>query len=374
MTFGDSEVVRLIGFLIRILCLSAIAYPVMAEGTDYFPAPAEAIPPAGLIAPLQHSNPQIDVPAPALASPAAEELMSPAPAVAPFVGDACAPNYWIVSSRCRVQHVRQACRGPWGLDVYQRTPDGQLTQSQLPALSSQLVPGIPVCIFVHGSFVEWDSQCREAHSLYLRLRSASSAPLQMIFFTWPSDGPYTYVFPLDVAIRERQADFNGFHLAYLLSQIPESCPVSLIGHSHGARVVLSTLHMAGGGTVEGYTSPCAMGTTRRFRVVLAAAAMDHDELNPGKDFGCALNRVECLLNLRNCKDLPLALQPFSRPFARRALARSGITPHDVSNLGYNAAKIRQCDVAHLVGHAHLWPEYYKQPGIVAAMVPYVYFY
>jgi esterase/lipase superfamily enzyme len=245
--------------------------------------------------------------------------------------------------------------------------------SNLAALSSQLVPGVPVCIFVHGSFVQWESQCREAHSLYVRMRSASSAPLQMIFFTWPSDGPYTYLFPIDAAVRARQADFNGFHLAYLLSQIPESCPVSLIGHSHGTRVVLATMHMAGGGTVEGFGFPYAMGA-RRYRVILAAAAMDHNWLNPGQPFGCALNRVECLLNLRNRHDVPLAFQPLSRPFAHRALARAGFTSHDTSRLGYNAAKIRECDVTHLIGHAHLWPEYYKQGGIIAAMLPYVYFF
>jgi esterase/lipase superfamily enzyme len=197
---------------------------------------------------------------------------------------------------------------------------------------------------------------------------------QMIFFTWPSDGPYTGVFPIDLAVRGRQADFNSFHLGYLLSQIPASCPVCLIGHSHGTRVILATMQLAAGGTVEGFGFPYSMGNGRRYRLILAAGAIDHNWLNPGQPYDRALYPIECLLNFRNRKDLPLTFFPLTRPFARRAIARSGITNHDLQHLGYNAAKIHEADVTQMVGHSHYWPEYYRHPAVLRAMLPYMLFY
>ena len=374
-----STPVRLFLFVLKVLLLSVVAAPVVAQEPPILPTPV------GQLAPIEAFDEFDDIdsiaPAPEIATvdppilPQPESLDSSGQSsTAPFVGDATAPNYWIVSSRCSVQHVRERCIGPWGLDVYHRTPDGQLSRSSLQALQQQLVPGIPVCIFSHGSFVEWESQCREAHSLYVRLRACSNAPLQMIFFTWPSDGPYTYVLPVDVVVRGKQADFNGFHMSYLISHVPESCPVALIGHSHGARVVLSSMQLAAGGSIDGHVYPYSMGTNRRYRVVLAAGALDHDWLNPGQRYDRALLRVECLLNLQNRHDLPLSVYPIHRPFARRAIARSGFTQRDVMKLGPSAAKIREYDVTDVIGHRHLWPYYYQQPSVVGAIVPYVYFY
>ncbi len=293
--------------------------------------------------------------------------------LSPIPGPAPNNSYWIVSSRGSVQTIYEASRGPWTLDVYQRFSDGQMIPSNLGTLRSQLDPNLPVCIFAHGSFVKWESQCKESHEFYRRLAACHPGPLQVIFFTWPSDGSRTHLFTIDVAVRGRRADFNGFHLGNLLTQIPETCPVTLIGHSHGGRLILSTMHMAGGGTIEGHYFPFSMGQNRRFRVILAAGALDHNWLNPGEVYQCALNRVECLLNLQNRGDRALAFYPLSRPFAHRAIARSGITQRDYSLLGYNAAKVRDVDVTDVVGPSHFWPQYYSQPAVIGTILPYLYY-
>lgn len=308
-----------------------------------------------------------ELPPPPVESNSALEPRSVAP-----VGDACSPNYWIVSSRQSVQSIDEC--GPWGLSVVHRTPDGQCHRESLEALSAQLVPGIPVCIFAHGSFVSWEGQAREAEQAYSAIRRAvPDQPVQMIFFTWPSDGPYTRVFPVDVAINGNRAEFNGFHLAWLMSCVPDGSPISLVCHSHGSRVVLAAMHLVAGGAIQGHCFTGRVGT-HRYRIVLAAAALDHHWLNPGQRYDRALNPVEALLHVRNQKDAALGLYPLHRPFARRALARSGFTKHDLEHLGWNAAKIRECDVSHLVKRRHLWPYYYTQPGIIASMAPYIYFF
>lgn len=368
MTSDVHQAHRLIRPLWRALCFSLIAsfFPFAALGDDLLPLLAPESPAAG------DSTSHFPPPAPldpSQGEPAAAGPWEMAPAEPPVT----APLYWIASSRCSVQNIHERCRGPWGLQVFQRACDGRMHESGIGSLASQLQPGLPVCIVVHGSFVKWEDELKEAHSLSRRLQTASPCPLQIIYFTWPSDGPYTYCMPLDVVVRGRQADFNGFHLAYLISQIPESCPVSMIGHSHGARVVLSAMHLAGGGAIENHRFPYSMGSGRRYRVVLAAGAMDHQWLNPGEQFGCALNPIECLLNLQNQKDLALALYPLHRPCAGRAIARAGITRRDAQRIGYNAVKVRNLDVSDQIGHAHFWPQYYNQPAVIAAMLPYLHF-
>ncbi len=51
-----------------------------------------------------------------------------------------------------------------------------------------------------------------------------ASSLQVIFFTWPSDGLITGLFPTDVAIRGRQAEFNGLHAARVITCLPPSLP------------------------------------------------------------------------------------------------------------------------------------------------------
>jgi hypothetical protein len=108
-------------------------------------------------------------------------------------------------------------------------------------------------------------------------------------------------------------------------------------------------------------------------VVLAAAAIEHDWLNPGDRFGCALHRAECLLNLRNKCDLALSIYPLRRPFSSRALARTGFTRKDQRELGERLVQVSEVDVTPLIGGAHGWPNYCSQPSIANVVAPYVFF-
>lgn len=282
------------------------------------------------------------------------------------------PCYWSVSSRQSSQHPRDWDGCP--LDVTQRNPDGSWTQSNIPHLVSQLQPGVPVLICVHGSFVSVADNCKESAEAYNAIRaSAPGCPLNVIFYTWPSDGPYTFMLPVDIAVRGCRSDFNGFHLAWLLSNIPDQHPICLWAHSHGNRAVMSCVQLLAGGEVDDYCFTGYRSPGKRIRIVMAAAAIDHNWLNPGEKYDRVPARVEGILNLQNRKDLPLAFYPLSRPFAHRAIARSGVTPRDRSKLGVHAAKMADCDVTGLIGHGHYWPEYYSRPPIMQTAVPYVFY-
>ncbi len=281
-------------------------------------------------------------------------------------------DYWIVSSRRTVQH--RLHRGQIELDYFAADSQGNLTPADAFTLNASLIPGVPVCVFVHGSFVEWRSTTEENVATNRWIRGAApDQPLQIIFYSWPSDGPYLFgePSPMDVAIRGVQAEFNGLHLGHLLSVVPEECPVCLVGHSHGARAVSAAMHLIGGGAVQGYALNGV--PPHRYRVVYAAAAIDHYWLNPGQHYGNALCTPEAVLNLRNCADLPLRFYCLHRPFSGASLATAGFTYWDRYQMGPNGAKVAEADVTDLVGNGHVWPFYIDRPEIAAMIAPYAFF-
>jgi len=351
--------------------LSLIAAPRRVTGQDSPAYTRTYLSPAPT---SEYAAPAVSVPVETVYEESAPPAYTPPTSqISGEIGTAQAPNYWIVSSRCDVQHRRHLHLNDGELDVYQRTPDGQLLQGNMGSLQACLIPGVPVLVCIHGNWVTWQDECIESHAAYQWFRNACpQLPLQVIFFTWPSDREFTSLLPTHVSIRGKQAEFNGFHVARMMNCIPESCPVTLMGHSFGCRVILSTLHLAGGGDVQGMMFPGGM-TSHRYRAVFAAAAVDHHWMNPGDRFGCALPRTECIVNLRNRRDLALAFYPLHRVFAGRALARSGLTRRDTRLLGAESQKVINLDVTAIQGHNHLWPGYFQSPEIGAAIASVIYY-
>lgn len=138
-------------------------------------------------------------------------------------------------------------------------------------------------------------------------------------------------------------------------------------------MVSATVHALAGGGVEGRCLSNGPDRSHRLRVVLAAAAIDHDWFNPGGRFDLTLGRAEAVLNLRNRHDIPLLFYPTRRLNSRGALAITGVTPADRRQLGDQNCRIDDFDVTHIVGLGHVWPHYYNQPDIACAIRHFVYF-
>lgn len=295
---------------------------------------------------------------------------SSAPAPTPV---AVGPGYWIVSSHQSPQSFDDAC--PQFCPSVTRFDDCVgFRQSHMAELCPSLQPGIPVCIAVHGAFVDWPSVCHESKCIWQWLQAACpDQPFQFIFFTWPSDRIMSPLIQIDVGILGRRASRNGFYVAELIQHVPAECPISLVGHSLGTRVIASTLHLMGGGTVEDLRYRHAGFSGRRIRTVFLASALDHDWLNPGERFGCALHSTECLLNLKNSHDAFLKIYPLRRPFSSRALGQTGFTSKDRMQLrGWNS-KVHDMDVTNAIGHAHFWPYYFRLPGLSRSFGNYIFF-
>lgn len=284
--------------------------------------------------------------------------------------DAIHDQYWIVSSWKSPQQFDNSPR-QFRPEVTCYRDGVGYHHKTMKDLQNSLIPGVPICIVVHGSFMDHPSVRPESLSTWKWLKSAGK-PVQFIYFSWPSDRPLTLA-QIDIAILGNRASYNGFYLASLIKELPGDCPLSLIGHSHGTRVISSALHLMSGGDVEGITHPCARCSGRRIRTVFVASAIDHDWLNPQEHFGRALMCTECLINLTNHKDPALFIYPFRRIGSSRALGCTGFTKSDRRDLNGWNTKVRDLDVSGMIGAKHMWPSYLEQKGLARHLQNYLFF-
>lgn len=292
----------------------------------------------------------------------------------PVYENACQDGFWFLTTHYCAQKFDLAC--PRFRPLVSRYDScSSFRQSSLSELTSQLQPGVPVCVVVHGSFVDLPNASKESVCTWKWLRdSGNGQPVQVIYFYWPSFKRISLTVQRDVNLLGRQAARNGFYLADLISQIPPECPTCLIGHSHGTRVIASGLHLMSGGTVQGVAHRHARANGRRIRSVFLASAIDHDWLNPGHKYDRALCSTECLLNLTNERDRALRIYPLRLPLiARRPLGLCGLTKKDRYQLGAISQKVVDYSVANAIGSEHLWPYYFNQPQLAMTMKNYVYF-
>lgn len=244
------------------------------------------------------------------------------------------------------------------------------------AFLSTLRPDRPVCFVIHGSYNYWPDVIRESQRNYQWIRQAArGTPVQFVYFTWPSDGYAHVVFPVELAVMGRRSAIHSVYLANLISQFPPEQPVTLIGHSHGARATAAALHALGGGAVDdGSTLPPGSPVPSRMRAVLVAAAIDHDWLNPGKKYGNALQPVERMLVIHNHRDGWLSVYPLQNPFTgQQALGRSGINFGDRMQLNELGQKITLLDSSGFAGRSHDFSAVNSRPEMAEAIAPFVTF-
>ncbi|MEO2017678.1 MAG: hypothetical protein ABGZ53_25265 [Fuerstiella sp.] len=283
-------------------------------------------------------------------------------------------GFWFVSTHHSPQSFDQRCPRFCPCVVRYEECVG-FRRSSMAELCAGLEPGVPVCIMVHGSFVDTASARRESTCTWRWLRRGSRGhKMQMIYLSWPSYSPLGPLVQFEVNKLGRQAGRNGYYLAELTQHIPPECPICLLGHSHGTRVIASSLHLLAGGDVQGVCHPSARAEGRHIRTVFAASAIDHDWLNPTKRYGRALCSTQCLLNLQNTRDPALKFYACRMPLiSKHALGRSGLTSPDRRQLGSWGKKVNDYDVTGVIGASHLWPYYFNKPSLACVLHNYVYF-
>ncbi|MDB5340516.1 MAG: hypothetical protein JWN70_6135 [Planctomycetaceae bacterium] len=283
------------------------------------------------------------------------------------------PDYWVISSR-NCPQAGSPCTADQNTQYYYFGPTGKGGLRNPADFYSTLRPDVPVCILVHGSLVGWDQMLTDGHQTYEWLKKAQpNTPFRLVLMTWPSERPLLLVAPVDFTLLGRRSAYNGFYLARVLSKMPTETSVSMIGHSHGARMVTSALHLTGGGDAYGYRLETRATPWPRMRAMTAAAALDHNWLDPDERYGHALDNVESFVNLRNRNDFALRLYLLQVPLSRESLGRVGFNARDQQLLGANYTKVRDVEVSPILGARHVWPWFYSQPGLARTLAPYLFF-
>lgn len=332
----------------------------------------------------------LPLPLPRLASPSGGPILLPPPPL--DVGSynsssaCCADTDWIVSSRGTRQDWDEC--GSTCLRVYRRECGQCLQPSSMDELKAAIDPCVPTCVFIHGSYVEFNWIVKEsvATSKWLR-KCGCGKPVQVIHFTWPSDEDARYL-PGSVRELTRRAEFNSFYLAALLGQLPIDCNcggrLTVLGHSHGGLMTAAAMHLLAGGAIQGHTSCDRL----RWKptVILAAAAIDRDWLDPnppkdrmlGLDQICnrgryhrALSTVNRMVLLNNRHDFALKLYPARHLFTKQALGRVGFSRRDEARMGSALCRIREVDVSNILGCRHVWPYYLESQKISCIVAPYL---
>jgi len=160
-----------------------------------------------------------------------------------------------------------------------------------------------------------------------------------------------------VRLKAERTETAGYCLGWLLTQLPESQRVSLLGYSFGARIATGAMHLVGGGELSGRVLPRHAVVSLNTRLVTIAGALHNGWLRPSGYHEQALTHLDHFLNLYNCCDPVLkryhALYKHSRAVA---LGYAGMSTRD---LGPLADRVEQVDACQYVANSHELLDYLR---------------
>lgn len=220
-------------------------------------------------------------------------------------------------------------------------------------------------IYVHGNRVEPGEDHYRGMMVYHSLVSQGrpSEPIRFIIWSWPST-PIPGLLK-DMYVKAARTRPAGWQLAWFLDQLPEETPITLVGYSYGARVISGSLHLLGGGKLNGLELAERVHPDRGpMPVAMIAAAYDADWIQPGRYHERALSQVEELVLTTNHRDPAMRLYHFSVDRGRiDALGKSGVP--QPSSLGEAAQRIALIDTTAEVGRSHALKDYLAARGKMA---------
>jgi hypothetical protein len=223
-------------------------------------------------------------------------------------------------------------------------------------------PTVPTIIFVHGNQITPGEAKSEGLFVYRRiiLHGPDAPRLRFVIYSWPS----AKVAGLLRDVREKAArtEPSGWHLAWLLDQMPAETPVGLVGFSFGARIITGGLHILGGGSLGGSLTLSEHVHPHRAPVnaVLIAAASHSYWLGEGSHHGLAMTQINRVLFINNCEDRAMRYYDLLTPGRGGPQAMGLCGPTRVSPAG--SGKIMNRDVSGYVGAEHELTTYICAPG------------
>ena len=139
---------------------------------------------------------------------------------------------WLVSSRGLGCNAEQ---NVGNLKYWHYDREQSWTRSSLDALRATDSTDAVTVVFVHGYRIDHCEAFTKGWSAYRALtRCAGERAVRFVIWSWPSTktcGPIE-----DARMKAARTDVDGYYLAWFVDQLGPQVPVSLWGHSYGARV------------------------------------------------------------------------------------------------------------------------------------------
>jgi hypothetical protein len=291
------------------------------------------------------------VSAASLAAKGRIDAAASAPTIACSRCDRAFDQIWVISTR-----GLGGCgniQAPPNFFVQRRTVDGAWAMSSIGEFLAADDPMTPIGFAMHGNRVNSSQAIRQGMMAYRQFTAGVSAtqPVRFVIWSWPSDRIHGIL--KDVRAKAARTTTDGKYLAWTLHQLDPQTPVSLIGFSYGARIASGALHVAAGGSLDGFSLGAGKKPRRPIRASFAAAAIHNYWLAEGQFHGRALEVVDSMLLINNSCDMALKRYRFlDRSRTAAALGYTGPagwSPH--------YAKIRIVDACRDVGKMHSWDSY-----------------
>ena len=221
----------------------------------------------------------------------------------------------------------------------------------------------PVClnapqtvIYVHGNWMEWQNARERGLYVYQLLVAQTDKPIRLILYSWPSERDGR-IAP-DVREKASLAHVESYYLAEFLEHVPTDQTIGMIGFSFGSAVICGTLHLLGGGSLDGRTLPPPIATHRDVRVSMVAPAFDRNQLGQDGKYELAMGQVKRLVNLYNSADPVLKRFRFMDRGSPQAAGFLGINARNGMRLSSHP-NIEQYDCSRAAGRTHSEVEYYR---------------
>lgn len=266
-----------------------------------------------------------------------------------------ADEFWLISTR-NVAEV--SCYGlPAQLHV-ERLDEGAWRGASLGEFAAGGDFAGVTLFYVHGNRYAPHHAVKHGRLVRERLRECGgAAPMRFVIWSWPSERIPGLIH--DCRAKAERCDLEGYYLGTVLSHLPPDARISLVGFSFGTRIISGSLHVLGGGALQGRALPRECVTPRLpVRAAMLAPACHNTWFLPGDFHEQALGQVDRLLVLYNSRDPILRryrlLSPATSP---QALGYTGLV--GVDRLGPLEDRVEQWDMAGAVGPTHNEVRYFS---------------
>ncbi len=280
------------------------------------------------------------------------------------------PELWLINTRCAPRCKNLDC----GFDRltykrYDRSCCRWVKESRESFLAQEAT--MPTLFYSHGNSLNHKNAMKSCWMVYKKMRCCPGTK-RLVFWSWPAERVFKTerfrvkkMISKNLRIKYVYAEYQGYYMAKLVSQMSLSQRVMISGHSYGAISAAASLHYIGGGCLRGLTLADGAAVERpNLRAGIISGAFDHDMLNPGNRYGQAFVAGEKIFVTRNIKDRTLKKWPKTSWRNRRAIGVLGV---NANCLGEHRNKLCQQTMTSDVGTSHYLKPHLKSVRFVSAL-------